>query len=234
MKKNFKYFAITWAVCFVLFNAVTFLIPNEVFGVTRFDKSVFWIAYVFIVLSFALQLVTAYKFVKDDSKEKMFLNIPLLTTGYTAVAVSLVVGAVFMIIPVIPSWIGAIVCLIISGYFTIACIKASAVANVVADIDVKVKKQTAFVRMAVVEVENIVARATTAVAKADVKKVYEALRYSDPMSVPALEDIEQKIDNGIKQLKTVVENKDDEKILIIVADLLLDIKERNSKCKLLK
>ena len=66
MKKNFKYFSITWIVGFVLFNAITFIIPNEVFGVTRFDKGVFWIAYALITLSFIAQLITAYKFVKDD------------------------------------------------------------------------------------------------------------------------------------------------------------------------
>ena len=65
MKKNFKYFGITWIVGFILFNAITFLIPNEVFGVTRFDKGVFWIAYALITLSFIAQLMTAYKFIKD-------------------------------------------------------------------------------------------------------------------------------------------------------------------------
>ena len=124
MKKNFKYFGITWIVGFVLFNAITFLIPNEVFGVTRFDKGVFWIAYALITLSFIAQLITAYQFIKDDSNEKMFLNIPLLRTGYTAIAVSAIVGLVFMIIPVAPAWIGAIVCLLVAGYFVIACVNA--------------------------------------------------------------------------------------------------------------
>ena len=97
MKKNFKYFSITWIVGFILFNAITFLIPNEVFGVTRFDKSVFWIAYALISLSFVAEIITAYKFVKDDNAEKMFLNIQLLRIGYVAIIVSIFVGIVFMI-----------------------------------------------------------------------------------------------------------------------------------------
>ena len=84
MKNSFKYFGISWIVGFLLFNAVTFLIPSEVFGVTRFDKSVFWIAYVFIITSFVIQLITAYKFIKG-SKEKMFLNIPLLRIFYVKI-----------------------------------------------------------------------------------------------------------------------------------------------------
>ncbi len=234
MKKNFKYFGITWMVGFVLFNAITFLIPNEVFGVTRFDKGVFWIAYALITLSFIAQLITAYQFIKDDSNEKMFLNIPLLRTGYTAIAVSVIVGLVFMIIPVAPAWIGAIVCLLVAGYFVIACVNASTVANAVAEIDEKVKKQTAFIRMAVVEAENIMACAKTPEIKTELKKVYEALKYSDPMSNSALYDIEQEIDNGLKELKKVVACSDNTKVLSVTANILFNIKERNSKCKELK
>lgn len=234
MKKNFKYFGITWIVGFILFNAITFLIPNEVFGVTRFDKGVFWIAYALITLSFIAQLITAYKFIKDDSNEKMFLNIPLLRTGYAAIIVSIIVGMVFMIFPVLPAWIGAIVCLLIAGYFVIACVKASAVANIVSDIDAKVKTKTEYMRMASVEAENILDRATTNEIKSEVKKVYEALKYSDPMSNPALADIEQEIDNGLKELKKAVTCNDSVTVLSIVADLLLNVKERNSKCKALK
>ena len=52
MKKNFKYFATVWVVGVIIFNAITFLIPDKVFDVTRFDKSVFWIAYSLVNLSF--------------------------------------------------------------------------------------------------------------------------------------------------------------------------------------
>lgn len=229
-----KYFGITWIVGFVLFNAITFLIPNEVFGVTRFDKGVFWIAYALITLSFIAQLITAYKFIKDDSNEKMFLNIPLLRTSYMAIVVSAIVGLVFMIFPVLPAWIGAIVCLLIAGYFIIACVNASTVANVVAEIDEKIKTKTAFIRGAIVEAENIMARATTAEVKAETKKVYEALKYSDPMSNPALDDIEQEIDNGLKELKNAVTSNDSVTVIKVTVELLLLIKERNSKCKALK
>ncbi|MBO5924895.1 MAG: hypothetical protein J6Q52_01360 [Clostridia bacterium] len=234
MKKNFKYFGIIWIIGFVLFNAVTFLIPNEIFGITRFDKGIFWIAYALITLSFITQLITAYKFIKDDSNEKMFLNIPLLRTGYIAIIVSMLVGLIFMIFPILPTWIGAIVCLLIAGYFTLACVNAGTVANVVAEIDEKVKTKTAFVRMAIVEAENILARATTTEIKSEVKKVYEALKYSDPMSNPALDDIEQEINNQLKELKKSVVENDRVKVLEITTNVLLSIKERNSKYKALK
>ena len=60
------------------------------------------------------------------------------------------------------------------------------------------------------------------------------MKYSDPMSNPALADIEQEIDNGLKELKKAVTCNDTTKVLTIFANILLNIKERNSKCKLLK
>ena len=232
MKKGFKYFLIVWIVGFVLFNAVTFLIPNEVFGVTRLDKPVFWIAYALIVLSLVALLISAHVFVKDDSAKKTFLRIPLLTTGYAAVAVAIVVGLVFMIFPVLPAWVGAIVCLLVAGYFLIACIKAAAAVNIVETVEEKVTQKTAFIRIAIMDAEAIMGRAKAEEEKTAAKSVYEALRYSDPMSNSALEEIEAEIGEQLKELKQAV--KEGVGVAAIADELLLLIKERNGKCKALK
>jgi len=234
MKKNFKYFALIWAVCFVLFNAITFLVPNEAFGITRFDKPIFWIAYALIAAAFAMQLVTAYMFAKNNEKEKMFLKVPVLKIGYSAVVVSLVVGLAFMLFPVLPAWIGAIVCLLVAGYFIIACVRAYVAATVVSDVGEKVKQKTSFLRSATVEAENITARAATPEIKVNAKKVYEALRFSDPMSAPELESLEREISDGLNGLKQAVLSGDNKTVLSVSESLLLTIKERNGKCRLLK
>ncbi|MBO5215043.1 MAG: hypothetical protein J6B79_02520 [Clostridia bacterium] len=234
MKKNFKYFGITWIVAFVLFNAVTFLIPNEVFGVTRFDKAVFWIAYALIVISFVAELITAYKFVKDDSNEKTFLNIPLLQTGYTAIIFSVIVGLAFMIFPVLPAWLGAIVCILIAGYFIIACVKASTVAEVVAEIDVKVKTQTVFIKALTIDADALVMSVESDEIKEVCKKVYETIRYSDPISNVELAEDENKISIKFTDFSNAVKNREIENILVLSKELIVLLEERNKKCKLLK
>ena len=80
-------------------------------------------------------------------------------------------------------------------------VNATTVADVVAQVEEKVKTKTAFMRLAVVDAESIMARATTAEIKAETKKVYEALRYSDPMSSDMLASIEQEIDINLKEWK---------------------------------
>ena len=234
MKKNFKYLGITWLVAFILFNAITFILPAKIAGINRFEKPVFWISYALICVAFLSQLVSAYVVCNKNSAEKVFLHIPLLKIGYMAVGTSLVVGAVFMIIPVMPIWIGAIVCLLVAGVFIILAVRAIAVANIVVAVDAKVEHKTEFMKTAVVDAENIMARATTPEIKAETKKVYEALRYSDYMSCAELTKIEIHIEDHIEQLKIAVTNEDLEMVRAEVKELLLLIKERNSKCKMLK
>lgn len=234
MKKNFKYFGIVWIVVFALFNAITFLIPNKIFGITRFDKPLFWVAYALITLSLVGQIIVAYLFLKEDSAEKTFLRIPLLGTAYTALGIAFIVGVVFMTFPVLPTWIGAIVCLVITAYFIVACIKAKGVADIVSEVDEKVKEKNVFMRLAVLEAETIHARATTAEIKTETKKVCEALRYSDPISNITLEEIEKEINGQLSVLKKCVLESDENGTQATAKELLLLIKERNSKCKILK
>ena len=119
MKKNFKYFAIVWFALLAVFNVVTFVTPRVIFDIDRFEQASFWIAYAFITLCFFFQLGTAWLVCKKDDKEKVFLNIPLLRIGYASLIVSAIVAVVFMIIAVIPAWIGAIVCVILTVIFAI-------------------------------------------------------------------------------------------------------------------
>lgn len=234
MKKNFKYFGITWLVGFALFNAITFLIPNEVFGVTRFDKGIFWVVYVLITLSFIVQLISAYKFIKADSNETRFLNVPLVRTGYIAIIISIIVGLIFMVFPVLPAWIGAIVCLLVAGYFVIACVKAESVASFVLDIDKKVKDNTSFIKNAVIVSANLVARATTDEIRTQCQKVYEAFCYSDYVSTNPLKDIEQTISDALKKLTFAVGDANYNAVKIESENLLTAIKERNNLCRLHK
>lgn len=231
MKKNFKYFSITWIVGFILFNAITFLIPNEVFGVTRFDKGVFWIAYALISLSFVAEIVTAYKFVKDDNTEKMFLNIPLLRIGYVAIIVSIFVGIVFMIFPVLPAWIGAISCLLVAGYFVIACVKATVLAYVIDKKEQQIKANTSFIKEAVIESANLIASATTEEIRIECQKIYDAFRFSDYVSKVSLKEVEDEISNYLSKMKIAVENANITEVKFTSKKLLNLIKERNIRCK---
>ncbi len=233
MKKAFKLYVIVWAILLAAFNVICFATPNEMAGLSKFD-STFWVAYAFITAAFIGQLVCAYYAFKADSAKKMFYNLPLITVSYTGLVVMLVVGALAMMIPGLPSWVGAVVCVLVLAFTAIAVIKASAASDIVEKIDEKVKTQTSYMRNLTVGAEGILARAKSEDVKAECKKVFDAIRYADPMSSPDLSVDEAKITVKLDEFAAAVGTDDAAKAKEIADDLLILIGDRNRKCKTLK
>ena len=138
-----------------------------------------------------------------------------------------------MAIPNLPSWVGIIVCFIVLAFMLFSLIKAETASDIVSDIDTKVKTQTQFIKFITVDAENLISSATTQENRKYCKNVYEAFRYSDPISNDAFIDVENKISSKFVEFSNAVKNNDD-RIKTISDELLLLINERNKKCKLLK
>ena len=67
--------------------------------------------------------------------------------------------------------------------------------------------------------------------KSDCKKVYEALRYSDPMSNSALVEINNRLSDKMHQFSESVKVNDVDNTNVLADELLRIINERNIKCK---
>lgn len=233
MKKLFKTYAVCWAILFVLFNIVCFVIPNNYFGISKFGGA-FWSGYIFITLAFIGQIVCAYFAFKAENLKKLFYNLPLVTVSYTGLILTIIFGTVFMAIPNLPNWIGIVVCIFILAFNAVAVVKASTFSDVAEEIDEKIKTQTQFIKLKTVDAQNIMNRAKNDNIKQECKKVYEALRYSDPMSSPDLSLEEAQITVKMAELKTAVDNDDNDKAISAAKEIILLVKERNAKCKALK
>lgn len=232
MKKGFKYYAAAWALLFVLFNLLVFVPPRFVGEYDKFGGA-FWAGYIGIAVAFVGQLVCAHFALKAENAQKLFYRLPLVTVSYTGLVLTLVCGGLCMVVPDLPNWVGALVCLLILVFCAVAVIKAAAAAELVAGVDKKVKAQTQFIKNLTVDAENLCARAQSDEAKAACKKVYEAIRYSDPMSVPALADIESQIALKFNAFSTTVTNGTDN-ISAFADELVIFIEDRNKKCRLMK
>lgn len=233
MKKYFKYYGICWVIALAVFNVITFVAVSKTVGLALVNTS-FWVGYGFITLAFIGNLVCSLIFFKEENKGKVFLNIPIINLAYSALIVSLIVGTIAMAVPVIPYWIGMIVDVLILAFYAIAIIKASAAADIVNDIEQKVKEQTFFIKSLTVDADSLIARAKSDEIKSETKKVYEAIRYSDPMSNDALADIENQIQNEFNIFAEAVENDDTDLAKSSTDEIVILINDRNKKCKLLK
>lgn len=166
--------------------------------------------------------------------QKLFYRIPLITISYSATIVSVIVGALCMAIPFIPTWIGVIICLLILSFSAVSVLGAHTATDLVSKADDRRKMQTFFIKSLTVDAQTLMGRAASEDAKAEVKKVYEAVRYSDPMSNDALSGIERDIASHFTILSEAVENNDLSEIKHAANDVIVLVNNRSQKCKLLK
>ena len=230
MNKRFRSYAIIWAILLIVFNVVCFVIPSLIDGAVKYD-STFWIAYAFIMVAFIGQLICAHIAFKADNLKKLFYNMPLITISYTGLIIMLIVGAVAMSVPGIPAWAGTVVCVLVLAFTAIAVVKASWAASEVERIDEKVAAQTSFIKSLTADAEGLAALAKTLDAKAICKKVYEAIRYSDPISSDALSLIEAQITVKMAEFKDALSAGDPAAVNATADELLQIIADRNRKCK---
>lgn len=232
MKNGIKFYLPCWAIALAMFNVITFAVPITV-NVNKFTPS-FWIGYAFITLMFITQLVCSIIFFKQDNNDKRFLNISVISLSYTALLVSIIVAAVAMAVPFIPYWVGIILDVLIVAFYAIAIILSKAAADTIENIDNKVKTQTFFIKSLTVDVESLLNQSKSDETKIIAKKVYEAIRYSDPMSNEALSSVESQITVKFNEFSNAVIEDNKTLAETLGNELIILVNDRNKKCKLLK
>lgn len=231
MKKSVSIYSAIWAFLLILFNVLVFAIPSDKSGVA------FWLGYAFITIAFVGQWLCTFVAFRSDSLQKTFYNLPLISVSYGSMLFMLIGGVACMAIPVLPNWLGAVVCFVILVLMIVAVFKvgkATLAAETVSAIDHKIKTQTFFVKDLTVDAQVLMSAAKTADLSALTKKIYEAIRYSDPMSVPALQDTETQIRREFNAFADAIRAGDVEMAKNNVDILLTLIESRNLKCKMLK
>ena len=232
MKKRFSFYAISWAVLLALFNVIAFVSLGWIWF-EKYDAA-FWIGYAFITATFLGQLVCAWFALKEESAAKLFYKVSLITTSYIGLIVTFVIGGLCMLISPLPYWVGIIACSIVLTVNILAVMKAAAAIEEVQKIDEKIKVQTAFIKMLTLDAESLMSCAKSETVKAECKKVYEAIRYSDPTSNNALATVESEITIKFAKLAEAVKDDNFEEILTLEDEIIVLLGDRNKKCRLLK
>ncbi len=222
MKKNHLISYLALGVVFVLFNIIAFVIPTN-------KTVVFWTAYAFSVVAFAVQ-IPLWKIAlgQRDTLKSKFLGIPVIHIGITYLTIQLIAFAIFMIFPTLPVWLAVVVCTIILALSALFAIAGQAGANEINRVEEKIKVKRLFIQFLQTDIEMLVETETDDETQAELKKLSEKVRFSDPMSHEMLGELESRISAKVEEMKTV----SDKKVLIGEIDVLLT--ERNMKCKILK
>ena len=232
MKKSFAYF-IGWLAAFGLFNLITFIIPSDLYNGDKYD-AMFWIGYIFITVFFVGQLLCMAYVFNSGSLQKTFYNLSLVKISISALITMLIVGGLSMSVALIPTWLGTILCFVVVAVYTIIAMKSIVSAESVAAVDKKVKTKTMFIKLLTADAQALISKSTDQQLVALANKVYEAVRYSDPMSDPALSTVEDKISDAFRDFSAAIENNQTDAAQVTSHTLIALINERNTKCKILK
>jgi len=232
MKRRFNLYIVAWGVLLALFNVIAFVSVGWA-GESKYTPT-FWIGYVFITVMFIGQFICSYMAFKADNAKKLFYNISLIRTSYIGLIVSFIVGGLCMLISPLPYWVGVIACAIVLVVNVISVLKATAAIDEIERVDTKVKTQTFFIKSLTIDADTLMASAKSEAVKAECRKVYETIHYSDPMSNEALSSVEGQITVKFAEFSEAVKANDVGKATEIANEIVVLVGDRNKKCKLLK
>ncbi len=232
MKKQFKNYIILWATLLVLFNVIAFVSVGWK-GVEKYTAS-FWIGYVFITVSFIGQLICSKIAFDADTAKKTFYRLSYITASYSGLIVSFVVGGLCMLNSLLPYWLGIIVCSIILAINVIDVLKVKVAVTEVERIDEKVQEQTFFIKSLTADADTLIKKAKTEEIKKLCNEVYEAVRFSNKMSNPALSSLETEISDKFVAFSNAVNSKNVEEAKVLADELSVLLEDRNNKCKVMR
>lgn len=207
-------------IIFALVSVIVFVLPTQ-------KTAAFGTAYAFTVLAFAAQIIIWCTASAGVAKSK-FLGISLVQVGIGYLVAQLVALAVFTAVPTLPVWAAVVVCAVLLAAAALCLIGGNVARGHVEQVEEKVQNKTAFMKGLRTDIELLTDAEQNAEAKQQLKKLAEAVRYSDPMSSPELADLEAQITKKVTALKTVKDK------LPLIEEITRLLNERNKKCKSLK
>lgn len=197
------------------------------------QKPNFWVGYCFITAAFLGQLYCASLSFRAENRKKLFYRLPLISISLWGTFGMLFFGGLTMAILKIPEWIGTVACLLILGATAIAVVMAAEAAEIIDKEDEATRGKILFIRMLTADAKSLMDKSASSELYSTTKKVYEAARYSDPVSCDALAPLEAQITLKFNTFNQAV-SENSKQAEAIAEELLILLNDRNNKCKYLK
>ena len=214
-------------VVLVVFNVIFFALP-----LTRDLKC--WTAYIFSMLAIVLMTVTTFYVLWRGDMRSKFYGLPILYVSWIYSGLQIVLGFIFMIVPLIPFWVELPVNTLLLAACLLGLIAVELGAGELSRIDGAVREKVFYIQALRTEAETLAAKAAERNVKKALAEYAEAIRYSDPMSSPQLGELENILEAKTALLREQVESANAEAALSLCGELRQLLAERNRKCKLLK
>lgn len=229
MTKNAVRTIVVLAVVFVVFTVIAFAVP--------FAKSaVFWISYVFGLVAIAAQGYALHAaFAGQGSLNSKLYGFPVARVGFVYMVVQLVLSLVLMILAAIaPVWVALVLDVILFGAAAVGFITTDAMREEIQRQDQVLKKDVAAMRALQSRTHMLAGQCSDGDTAALIRRLAEDLRYSDPVSSEATEDMEAELSRLIDELQRSVTDQDYPGAAALCRQASVLLTERNRLCRLSK
>jgi hypothetical protein len=211
------------------------------------------ISLVFLVLPITPNLIIAYIFALlgiislglgvvflTRENVKIPQDIPFLTSAWTYLIVNLIVSVLGLVFSehLTPIFFLIIHIVILAGFVIWMVILTGK--EHIDVLDTKTKEKVFNIRMMLADLDAIKEKASDLPSpvrektQKDLKTIYDAVRYSDPMSHPSLKEYDHAIKESIILIDRAVSEKDEEDLLNLTVRIQRQIKDRNNRVKFMK
>jgi hypothetical protein len=228
MKKNDIRGATVLTIVAVVYILAALLIPFHK------NHAVYWIAFLFGLVAIGAQAyVMKTVFLDGKSVKSKFYGFPIARIGVMYLVTQVVLSFLFMgLSAVVPAWVAVLLFVILLAVAAIGFIAADAVREEIEKQDVKLKKDTATMQNLISQAKSLVGLCENVAMTEAVQELSNSFRYSDPVSSPALKDIEQELTVALEELQRAVVSGDVEGTLSLCKRTENTLAERNRLCKL--
>lgn len=212
-------------ICLGLYSLCVFLI---------FDNytDALWISYCFTILAIIVEFSIPLLSSRDaDVKRVPVLGLSRIAVTTVYFLVQLIVGIILMATGV-RTIVAVIICAVILAAYLLVTLMSVMGGSYIADVETENKASTALIKSTVAMAELAYNSERDDEKKKVLKKLYEALRYSDPISATAeIQALDASIKAKVIQVRESVRDCSLDELVRDVERIVETIQERNTLCR---
>lgn len=229
MNKKVKQILTILAILATAFIIISFVLPVK-------KGIIFFISLIFGLISFAIQIpVFKLAFDKCETLKSKILGFPVFRVGYIYLATQITASIIFYIIGTaskkFPVGIEIAIFVLILFGALICSISADMARNEVERIEEEQIKNTETIKNLRIRSANAVNMTNDSILKKELEKLADDFRYSDPMSVGPVAEIDFNIEITFSELEKELNAGNADSALSVCQKLRTDISQRNIICK---
>ena len=216
--------------------AILLVVYIVAFLIIPFNKiAASWISFAFTIIAIAGSLlIFNFAFNAKETPVSKIYGYPIFRVGAAYALAQLVIGVVICAISAViavPYWVALLVSVILLGAAAIGVIITDNTRDLVEEVDESVNVDTKNVTRFQIDIAGIVDICENTEVKADLEKLNELFRFSDPVTNDETREVEESIKTMLAELKTIVADGSTDDINALIKRITNTLNERNRICK---